>query len=32
MSKQLTMGTGFEKSCKTTRRETFFTVMDRIVP
>lgn len=32
MSKQLTLGTGFEKYAKTTRREKFLTEMDRIVP
>ena len=32
MSKQMTLGTGFEKYSKTTRRETFLTEMDRIVP
>jgi IS5 family transposase len=32
MSKQMTLGTGFEKYSKTTRREKFLTEMDRIVP
>ncbi|MBI2800245.1 MAG: IS5 family transposase [Gammaproteobacteria bacterium] len=32
MSKQLTLGTGFEKYAKTTRREKFLDEMDRIVP
>ena len=32
MSKQLTLGTGFEKYAKTTRREKFLSEMDRIVP
>ena len=32
MSKQMGLGTGFEKYGKTTRRETFLTEMDRIVP
>ena len=32
MSKQLTLGTGFEKYAKTTRREKFLEEMDRIVP
>ncbi len=32
MSKQMTLGTGFEKYSKTTRREIFLTEMDRIVP
>ena len=32
MSKQMTLGTGFEKYSKTTRRERFLTEMDRIVP
>jgi len=32
MSKQMTLGTGFEKYGKTTRRERFLTEMDRIVP
>lgn len=32
MSKQLTLGTGFEKYAKTTRREKFLAEMDRIVP
>ena len=31
MSKQMTLGTGFEKYSKTTRREKFLTEMDRIV-
>ena len=30
MSKQMTLGTGFEKYSKTTRRERFLTEMDRI--
>ena len=29
MSKQMTLGTGFEKYSKTTRREKFLTEMDR---
>ncbi len=29
MSKQITLGTGLEKYGKTTRRENFFTEMDR---
>jgi IS5 family transposase len=32
MKEQLTLGTGFEKYSKTTRREKFLTEMDRIVP
>ncbi len=32
MSKQLTLGRGFEKYAKTTKRETFLGEMDRIVP
>jgi IS5 family transposase len=32
MSKQMTLGRGFEKYSKTTRREKFLTEMDRIVP
>ena len=32
MSKQLTLGTGFEKFAKSTRRENFLDAMDRIVP
>ncbi len=32
MSKQLTLGTGFEKFAKTTKREKFLSEMDRIVP
>lgn len=32
MSKQLTLGTGFEKYAKTTRREKFLSEMARIVP
>jgi transposase, IS5 family len=32
MSKQMTLGTGFEKYRKTTRREKFLTEMDRIMP
>ena len=32
MGKQLTLGTGFEKYSKTTRREKFLIEMDRIVP
>ncbi len=32
MSKQMTLGTGFEKYSKTTRREKFLTEMDCIVP
>ena len=32
MSKQLTLGTGFEKYAKTTRREKFLDEMDCIVP
>ncbi len=32
MSKQMTLGAGFEKYSKTTRREKFLTEMDRIVP
>ena len=32
MSKQMTLGTGFEKYSKTTRREKFLTEMDRIMP
>ena len=32
MSKQLTLGTGFEKYAKTTRREKFLDEMDSIVP
>ena len=32
MRKQLTLGTGFEKYAKTTRRENFLDAMDRIVP
>ena len=32
MSKQLTLGTGFEKYAKTTRREKFLDEMERIVP
>jgi IS5 family transposase len=32
MSKQMTLGTGFEKYSKTTRREKFLVEMDRIVP
>ncbi len=32
MSKQMTLGTGFEKYSKTTRREKFLTEMDGIVP
>ena len=32
MSKQMTLGTGFEKYSKTTRRERFLTEMDRIMP
>ena len=32
MSKQLTLGTGFEKYTKPTRREKFLDAMDRIVP
>ena len=32
MSKQMTLGTGFEKCSKTTRREKFLAEMDRIVP
>ena len=32
MKEQLTLGTGFEKYSKTTRREKFLTDMDRIVP
>jgi IS5 family transposase len=32
MSKQLTLGTGFEKFSKTTKREKFLGEMDRIVP
>ncbi len=32
MSKQLTLGTGFENYVKTTRRERFLAEMDRIVP
>lgn len=32
MSKQMTLGTGFEKYSKTTRREKFLTEMDRMVP
>jgi len=32
MSKQMTLGTGFERYSKTTRREKFLAEMDRIVP
>ena len=32
MSKQLTLGTGFEKFSRTTKREKFLAEMDRIVP
>jgi hypothetical protein len=32
MSKQMTLGTSFEKYSKTTRREKFLTEMGRIVP
>ena len=32
MSKQMTLGTGFEKYSKTTRREKFLTEMDGIMP
>jgi len=32
MSKQLTLGTGFEKFSKTTKREKFLAEMDQIVP
>ena len=32
MSKQMTLGAGFEKYSKTTRRDKFLTEMDRIVP
>ena len=32
MSKQMTLGTGFEKYTKSTRRERFLAEMDRIVP
>ena len=32
MSKQLTLGTGFEKYARTTRRAQFLGEMDRIVP
>jgi hypothetical protein len=32
MGEQKTLGTGFEKYSKTTRREKFLTEMDRIVP
>ena len=32
MKEQLTLGTGFEKYSKTTRREKFLAEMDRIVP
>jgi len=32
MGKQMTLGTGFEKYSKTTRREKFLTEMDSIVP
>ena len=32
MSKQMTLGKGFEKYSKSTRRERFLTEMDRIVP
>ncbi len=32
MSKQLTLGTGFEKYAKTTRRVQFLSEMDRIIP
>jgi IS5 family transposase len=32
MSKQMSLGIGFEKYSKTTRRETFLAEMDRIVP
>jgi IS5 family transposase len=32
MKEQLTLGTGFEKYSKTTRREKFLTEMDRIMP
>jgi transposase, IS5 family len=32
MSKQLTLGTGFEKFSKTTKREKFLAEMERIVP
>lgn len=31
MSKQLTLGTGFEKYAKTTRRAQFLSEVDRIV-
>ena len=30
--KQLTLGTGFEKYGKTTRREQFLLAMDKVVP
>jgi hypothetical protein len=32
MSKQMTLGTGFEKYSMTTRREKFLSEMDRIMP
>jgi IS5 family transposase len=32
MSKQMTLGTGFERYSKTNRREKFLAEMDRIVP